>query len=228
MKTAKASQDISSNNGVVVRPTLPRHFHLLWDEDLTREASVDVRLIASTNRDPEAAVRSHPLREDLYYRLQANVLQVPPLRDRLEDVPLLVDYFITLFNDRLGRNLVTDGIEQKALAAMSQHKWPGNVRELANSIEGAMTFGTERPIGLDDLPPSVTRIESSRPSVPERAYGPGTFADVERNLILRALEACEWNKVHTAATLKISRKKLYAKIRKYQLESSGESGKEEI
>jgi transcriptional regulator with PAS, ATPase and Fis domain len=192
----------------------------------TREIPVDVRLVASTNRDPEEAVRAHVLRQDLYYRVQANVLRVPPLRERLEDVPLLVEYFIALFNERLGRNIVTDGIETQALAAMSQYQWPGNVRELANAIESAMTFGTGSLIGLEDLPASVSRNGSSRPprpSVAEPLSGVGTFAEVERNLILRALEACEWNKVHAAAMLKISRKKLYAKINKYQLEPGGEA-----
>ena len=196
----------------------------------TREIPVNVRLVASTNRDPEAAVRSHILREDLYYRVQANVLRVPALRERLDDVPLLVEYFITLFNERLGRNIVTLGIDQQALDAMLQYQWPGNVRELANAIEGAMTFGTEPLIGLEDLPPSISRVESLKPSrlpVAESLSGVGTFAEVERNLILRALEACEWNKVHTAAMLKISRKKLYAKINKYQLERFGETREEE-
>ena len=189
----------------------------------TREIAVDVRLIASTNRDPEAAVRSHVLREDLYYRLQTNVLRVPPLRDRLDDLPLLVDYFITLLNKRLGRGVETEGIEQSAMMALSRHTWPGNVRELANAIEGAMTFGTEPLIRLEDLPPSVTQIEPRSEPEPRPASGPRTFAEVERDLILRALEACEWNKMHAATMLKISRKKLYAKINKYGLSSSGRS-----
>ncbi len=188
----------------------------------THEIAVDVRLIASTNRDPEAAVRSHNLREDLYYRLQANVLNVPPLRERLDDVPLLIDYFIGLFNDRLGRNIVTSGIEERACQAMCRYQWPGNVRELANAIESAMTFGTEALIRLEDLPAGVSRLQAPKPTTPRvsvsHASGLGTFAQVERDLISRALEACDWNKVHAAAMLKISRKKLYAKINKYQLE----------
>jgi transcriptional regulator with PAS, ATPase and Fis domain len=187
----------------------------------TREAPVDVRLIASTNRDPEAAVRSNVLREDLYYRLQANVLRIPALRERLSDIPLLVEHFISLFNQRLGKSRLTEGIEEPALAAMSSYKWPGNVRELANSIESAMTFGSRALIGVDDLPSSVMHAETqpARPSPqPPHGPGPGTFAEAERDLILRALGACDWNKVHAAAILKISRKKLYAKINKYQLE----------
>ena len=196
----------------------------------TREVPVNVRLVASTNRDPEEAVRTHVLREDLYYRLQANILRMPPLRERLDDVPLLVDHFIALFNERLGRTIFTEGIEQPALDAMSRYQWPGNVRELANAVESAMTFGSEAMIRLEDLPPPISRIEMLKPSKPALAQPPsgvGTFADVERDLILRALEACDWNKVHAAAMLKISRKKLYAKINKYQLESPGESSEEE-
>jgi len=190
----------------------------------TREVPFNVRLVASTNRDPEEAVRSHVLREDLYYRLQANTLQVPPLRNRLEDVPLLVDYFITLFNDRLGRTIVTEGIEQQALAMLGQSKWPGNVRELANAVESAMTFGTEPLIRLEDLPPSITGIQLRRPADPAPSpVNSVTFAEVERNLILRALESNEWNKSRAAAMLRISRKKLYAKINKYQLEHLGGS-----
>jgi two-component system response regulator AtoC len=195
----------------------------------TREVPVDVRLVASTNRDPQEAVRTHVLREDLYYRLQANVLQMPNLRERLDDVPLLVDYFVALFNERLGRSTPTEGIAPPALEAMSHYQWPGNVRELANAVEGAMTFGTNALIGLEDLPASISRIEMQtppRPVIAQTSTGVRTFADVERDLILRALEACDWNKVHAAAMLKISRKKLYAKINKYQLASLGESSED--
>jgi two-component system, NtrC family, response regulator AtoC len=199
----------------------------------TREVPVDVRLIASTNRDPEDAVRNHVLRQDLYYRLQVNVLRVPPLRERLDDVPLLVEHFITLFNQQLGRDTITEGIEQRALAAMCEYQWPGNVRELANAVEGAMTFGRGALIELRDLPASISQRETSSAMLDSNVPGAaqsnrpavsvlGTFAEVERDLILRALTACDWNKVHAASMLKISRKKLYAKISKYQL---GESDK---
>jgi transcriptional regulator with PAS, ATPase and Fis domain len=196
----------------------------------TREVPVAVRLVASTNRDPEEAVRTHTLREDLYYRVQANVLRVPPLRERLDDVPLLVDYFIGIFNERLGRAIVTEGIDRQALDAMLRYRWPGNVRELANAVEGAMTFGTDVLIRLEDLPRSISRIEMLKPSKPAVAPPPsriGTFADLERDLIRRALEACDWNKVHAAAMLQISRKKLYAKINKYQLAAPGGNAAEE-
>src|SRR5208337_3548262 len=108
-------------------------------------------------------------------------------------------------NQQLGRDIVTEGIEQQALAAMCEYQWPGNVRELANAIEGAMTFGRSALIGLADLPSSLSPLgsltsisNSSSPSAVISNRRPisalGTFADVERDLILRALKACDWNK----------------------------------
>ena len=195
-----------------------------------REVPVDVRLVASTNRDPEAAVGSQVLRQDLYYRLQAHVLRLPPLRERLEDVPVLIEHFIALFNQQLGRGEHTQGIGERALAAMCRYQWPGNVRELSNAVESAMTFGKSRLIELEDLPPAIggsqpagglTSKSVSPPSADQLSIeepATGTFAEAERSLIRRALEACEWNKVHAAQMLRISRKKLYAKISKYHLE----------
>jgi two-component system response regulator AtoC len=184
----------------------------------TREQPIDVRLIASTNREPEEAVARGQLRSDLYYRLQASVLRVPPLRERREDIPLLVEHFIALFNQRLGRSIA--GIDELALEAMLEHGWPGNVRELSNAIEGAITFTQNQTIARDDLPSTISRIATppkaaGRPVVSQKNLA--SLADVERDLIRRALESTAGNKVATAKLLDISRKKLYAKIRKYNL-----------
>jgi DNA-binding NtrC family response regulator len=184
----------------------------------TKEVPVDVRLIASTNREPYEAVRAGQLREDLYYRLQAGVITVPPLRERLDDVPLLVEHFTELFNEKSLRATPVAGIEPDALEAMRAFSWPGNVRELANAIEGAFTFGRSPTIRLEDLPRAI----AGQRAAPPPAYGadskPGTFADAEREIIRRALESTEGNKARAAKMLKISRKKLYAKIAKYQLD----------
>lgn len=181
----------------------------------TREIPFEVRLIASTNRDPAEAVRSGRLRDDLYYRLQANVLRVPPLRERLEDLPLLITHFIALFNEKHLRRSPLAGIDDDALEAMRGYQWPGNVREVANAIEGAFTFGRDRTIRLEDLPAQISGNEDSRPSV--RSLPVGTFANAEREIIRRALEATGWNKLQAAKLLRVSRKKLYAKIAKYGL-----------
>lgn len=184
----------------------------------TSEVEVDVRLIASTNRDPETAVREHQLRSDLYYRLQANVLTVPALRDRSQDIPLLAQHFIDLFNERLLRPTSVMGIEDDALNAMRAYRWPGNVRELANAIEGAFTFGSSPTIRRGDLPPQMSGLVEREVSQ-KAPVAVGSFADAERDLIAQALEMAGWNKAEAARILKISRKKLYAKIDKYHLEA---------
>ncbi len=189
----------------------------------TKETAVDARLVASTNRDPEEAVRAGNLRQDLYYRLQAGVLNVPPLRERSEDIPLLVEHFIEYFNEKLQPRIPVRGIEEDALTAMVEYRWPGNVRELSNCIEAAFTFGRSPMIRLQDLPASLAGNRSNKPSLysqtvaPEPEQSIGTFAEAERELISRALKSTEGNKVQAAALLRISRKKLYAKIEKYGL-----------
>jgi two-component system, NtrC family, response regulator AtoC len=193
-----------------------------------REIPVDVRVIATTNRDPAEALPTGQLRSDLYYRLQANVLRVPPLRDRLDDVPLLIEHFINVFNERLKRAIPITGTSEDALAAMENYRWPGNVRELSNAIEGAFTFGRSSSITLDDLPPQLAderHVPVAPPDVtdppapaPEaRSTGLPSFVEVERDLICRALENTEGNKVQAAKLLRISRKKLYAKVKRYGL-----------
>jgi transcriptional regulator with PAS, ATPase and Fis domain len=193
----------------------------------TREVPVDVRLIASTNQIPEEAVRTGKLRQDLYYRLQAGVLEVPPLRERADDIPHLVQHFIGLFNERLRPRIAVQGIEEEAIAAMKEYNWPGNVRELSNSIEGAFTFGRSSVIRLPDLPIAVAedRTQAPAPSpLPDEAqpHGAsvlplGSFAESERQLMARALRSTNGNKAAAASLLRISRKKLYAKIEKYGL-----------
>jgi two-component system, NtrC family, response regulator AtoC len=188
----------------------------------TRERPVNARLIASTNRDPEQAVRDGDLREDLYYRLQASVISVPPLRERLEDVPLLVEHFIALFNERMLRPAPVVGMEEDAVTAMRRYRWPGNVRELANAVESAFTFGRSPTIRLADLPPVIARPgpAQSQARSPAARSAFQTFAEAERDLIANALEATGGNKLRAAKMLKISRKKLYAKIAKYGLTKS--------
>jgi len=184
----------------------------------TREVAVDVRLIASTNRDPQEEVKAGRLRDDLYYRLQAGVIHIPPLRDRLEDVALLVEHFIELFNARQMRGVPVTGAEDEAIEAMRRHSWPGNVRELANAIETAFTFSRWPVIRLQDLPASIAGSNAAERAPIARKNPVGSFADAEHALIRRALEATEGNKVQAAKLLKISRKKLYAKIVKYGIE----------
>lgn len=184
----------------------------------TKEVAVEVRLIASTNRDPQEMVRTGQLRQDLYYRLQASVIQIAPLRERLEDVALLVEHIIELFNARQMRAVPVTGVEDEAIEAMRRYSWPGNVRELANAIESAFTFSRSPVIRLQDLPASITGSRTAERVPTGRGNPIGSFADAEQALIRGALEATEGNKVQAAKLLKISRKKLYAKIAKYRIE----------
>jgi len=182
----------------------------------TREQPVDVRLIASINRDAKAAVADGHVREDLCDRLQGWSLTVPALRERCEDIPLLVEHFIDVCSRNLGRNVA--GIKREALDAILNHSWPGNVRELSNAIEEAFTFGKSPLIGLEDLPPAVAReSERSEGRASTDQIPVDTFADTESCLIARALQSAGGNKVRAAKQLQISRKKLYAKIAKYGL-----------
>jgi two-component system response regulator PilR (NtrC family) len=181
----------------------------------TSEIPVDVRLIASTNRNPEEAVRNGQLRQDLYYRLQAGVLHVPPLRERTEDIPLLIDHFIALFNEKLKPRVIVRGVEENAMAAMKRYPWPGNVRELSNAIEAALTFGRSQLIAVDVLAPAIEATGGGADAA-GRQLG-STFADGERDIIARALETTSGNKLAASKLLRISRKKLYAKIAKYGL-----------
>ncbi len=185
----------------------------------TREQPVDVRLIASTNRMPREALAEGRLRRDLYYRLHASVLTVPPLRDRAEDIPLLVQHFITIFNARLGRSVA--GVDEPALQAMLSHSWPGNVRELSNAIESALTFGTGALVRLADLPAAIRKYAPRQAAIQSPFEFPAqpvsSLAEAERELIRRALESTHGNKRQAAKLLQISRKTLYAKIKHHGL-----------
>ncbi len=127
----------------------------------TREVPVDVRIVASTNREPDEAVREGYLRKDLYYRLAVGILRAAPLRERSDDIPLLAAHFIDLFNEKFARNPPISSIEPDALEALIRYPWPGNIRELCNAIEVAFAFCSARD-------PYTRRLLASR-AEPERA-----------------------------------------------------------
>jgi two-component system response regulator PilR (NtrC family) len=201
------------------------------------ELAVNVRVIASTNRRPEEAVRMGLLREDLYYRLQAHVIEIPPLRERSEDIPLLTSHFIRLFNADTAPVVPVIGIAEDAMAALLRYSWPGNVRELSNAIESAVTFGRTSRIRLGDLPQNVRQNATEvalLPAIPTAgaemqlapvsqltSSSPQTLDEIERELIERTLQIAGHNKTYAAELLHISRKKLYARLAKYGLLNEG-------
>jgi two-component system response regulator AtoC len=181
------------------------------------EEPVDVRIIASTNRDPDAALRSRLLRPDLYYRLSVSTIVLPPLRSRTGDVAPLVEYHLRALNERYadgGHGL--RGMSSDAMELLQGQPWLGNVRELFNVVENAFTMCQSATIGVDDITfPSTPKTDVPPPApVP---VVPPTFEESERTLIERALAFTGGNKVRAARQLGISRKKLYAKLARYGL-----------
>jgi DNA-binding NtrC family response regulator len=182
------------------------------------EFKVDVRVIAATNRDPVLAVNDGSFRKDLYYRLNVLTIPMAPLRQRKEDVPLLVEAFIAEFNERYSR--VVKAADDGALELLRQHDWPGNVRELRNMIERAVVQCEGDRILASHLPslgpPAPARTEAPADSVVLRI---GTKLErAERELILRTLEATRRNKTRAAEVLGVSPKTLHNKLARYAAE----------
>ena len=180
-----------------------------------QEQSVDVRVIAATNIDPAEAVQKGRLREDLYYRLNVFAMKLPTLRDRREDLPLLIQSFINEFNGRNQRSIA--GVDHEAMRLLEHYQWPGNVRELRNVIERATILAPGPFIEAAHLPPVVTHEPGPEPQA-QVALGPGTTVEeAERRLIMMTLEHTRDNKTRAAEILGISLKTLHNKLNKLRL-----------
>ena len=179
------------------------------------EQSVDVRVIAATNVEPLEAVAKGKLREDLYYRLNVFSFRLPALRDRKEDLPLLVQSFINEFNTRNQKSIA--GVDHQAMRLLEHYAWPGNVRELRNVIERATILAPGPFIETKHLPP-ILGDEPTPQHQPQVALGPGTTVEeAERRLILMTLEHTRDNKTRAAEILGISLKTLHNKLNKLRL-----------
>jgi DNA-binding NtrC family response regulator len=175
-----------------------------------REVSCDVRIVAATNRNPEQAVEENKLREDLYYRLNVFPLELPPLRERGEDIQFLADRFLQALNDETGRSKrFSDGARQ----VLQEYAWPGNVRELKNFMRRAFILAETDLIEADLLHPGISPSAdaSHEVSVPVGA----SLAEADRRLILATLERCGGVKKQTAAVLGVSPKTLYNRLEEY-------------
>ena len=174
-----------------------------------QEQSVDVRVIAATNVDPLDAARTGKLREDLFYRLNVFNIELPPLRERREDIPLLVQSFLNEFNR--ANNKAVRAVEQDAMYVLEHYPWPGNIRELRNVIERATILAEGDFIEVKHLPPTL--VAKGEETVPTLTLAPGTTVDeAERQLILLTLEHCRNNKTRAAEVLGISLKTLHNKL----------------
>jgi DNA-binding NtrC family response regulator len=170
-----------------------------------KEIKSDFRIICATNKDLKKMVDEGTFREDLFYRLNVVNIAIPPLRERTEDIPMLVNYFLKKYCTSMSRDLIT--IDPAALRRIEEYHFPGNVRELENMIERAIVVGNGKEIRLKDLPLEKEVIADSNDSL----------NDLEKKYILQTLNKYDWNISRTARTLKIDRVTLYNKIKKYKL-----------
>ena len=183
-----------------------------------QELQVDVRIIAATNVDLRQMVREGRFREDLFYRLNVITIDLPALRQRREDIPLLIDHFLKKYseeNDRPRRRITTE-----ALRPLLSYAWPGNVRELENVIERAVVLSSDAEIGIDLLPDHIVGRGTAIPAI-DPASGASLFdilEDCERRIIVEMLEKCNWNQTETAERFRIPLSTLNQKIKRLNIE----------
>jgi Nif-specific regulatory protein len=171
---------------------------------------VDVRIITATNRDLIKAIRNGSFREDLYFRLKVIELEMPPLRERIDDVPLLAQHFLQSYAGEMGRPTPT--LSEEALVAMTRYPWPGNIRELKNAIERAVVLTRDDVIQPHELP-----LTSHMGDDPEDSDDDYTLAGSEERQIRKVLRVTEWNKTQASKLLGISRARLDRKIKDYDI-----------
>jgi len=181
---------------------------------------VNVRVIAATNKDILGSVADKTFREDLYYRLKVFQITIPPLRARKDDVPVLIDHFIELFNLQFGKKVRR--VESEAKQILMQYNWPGNVRELRNVMERAIILETNSTLCVKDLPGEIRNIQPT-PVVVNNTYNfelpeEGiSLKELEKQVILQALQKANNNQTKASKLLGISRDTLRYKQKKYQL-----------
>ncbi len=181
----------------------------------TRPIKVDVRILAATNENLAELVKKGKFREDLFYRLNVVPLHLPPLRERKEDIPLLVEHFLQKYNRRAKKAI--KGLNARAIKALVDYDWPGNIRELENTIERAVVLARGETIDLEDL---LTHGITARVAPGAQwPSPPKTLSEMEKEYIKFVLQVSKGNRSAAAKTLGIDRKTLWAKIKKYQIES---------
>jgi transcriptional regulator with PAS, ATPase and Fis domain len=168
---------------------------------------VDVRVVAATNRDLNQRAADGDFREDLYYRLKVVEIKLPPLRERADDIPILVKHFLALFNQKFGKKI--KDLSTDVWAMFNSYGWPGNVRELENTLEHAFICCHESVITVNDLPAEFKKLQGSAPNAVPMTE------EEEADAIRRTLRKAHWNKSRAAELLGISRRTIYRKMQKY-------------
>ena len=184
----------------------------------SKTISVDVRVLAATNRDLAEEVKAGAFRDDLYYRLQGLKIKLPPLRERRSDIPLLVQAFVRESARANGKKI--KGVAPDAMEALTAYSWPGNVRELYAAIEGAVVLSHGDSITLRDLAPEITKNESGATGVtsPGSLIPAETVRDAEKQLMIRSLKEANGNRTAAARRIGMSRRTLHRKLKEYGLE----------
>jgi len=179
----------------------------------TAQFPIDFRLVAATNRDLEKWVQAGSFRQDLYYRLKVVTLSIPPLRNRVDDIPLFVQHFLNHFNEEIGRHV--KGVHPTVLTALKRHSWPGNVRELRNLVESLVLFAKADEITLEDLPVEYRVPTALPPSLDGDHWQPRSMADIEKEAILRTLDYTDGHRARAAGLLEIGLRTLQRKLKEY-------------
>jgi DNA-binding NtrC family response regulator len=170
-----------------------------------RSRDLDIRILAASNQDLETATSQNRFRSDLYYRLNVVRIEVPPLRERLDDLPLLVEHYVRHFSHAFRKRV--NGCSNAAMDLLLSYSWPGNIRELRNVLEAAFVTFSEQSDGLLQLTGPLARTLS----------GSAKFGMTERTMLLQALTATNWNRTEAAKRLHWSRMTLYRKMVRYQV-----------
>jgi transcriptional regulator with PAS, ATPase and Fis domain len=179
----------------------------------SKELPIDVRVFAASNRSLHQAIRDGRLREDLYYRLNVYTVELPPLRDRLEDLPLLVEHFIQEFNREHKKKV--QGMDQDCLDALGAHTWPGNVRQLRNVVQRAVIRCHSPMLSAGDLP--TESVPPHRAEAHFMVQLGSSMCEVERELIFRTLAFAGGNKARASDLLGMSRRNLYNRLQRYEV-----------
>jgi two-component system response regulator PilR (NtrC family) len=195
----------------------------------TKDLKTDVRLIAASNRDLETAVREGVMREDLFYRLNVLPIHLPSLRERREDIPLLVAHFLQKFSKDLSKEV--RGVTPEALAVLERYHWPGNIRELENVLERAIVLGAGDMLGVDSLPESVRRERPSKAlevvDLPEEGMDlEATLDEIESRYLKRALDRTRGVQTKAAELLRMTFRQFRYKLQKHNLAKKGGSAEE--
>lgn len=189
----------------------------------TKPIKVDLRIIAATNRDLAEGVKEKIFREDLYYRLKVIAIELPPLRKRKEDIPLLVQHFISKYNEQHDKDHKVQGIQPDALKCLENYEWPGNIRELENTIERAVVLETEDLIGISSLPEEIFQAPSPADNLIPSIEGDDpidlevTLDNIEKSMLLGALSKTDGMINKAAKLLNLSFRSMRYRVKKHNI-----------